>query len=122
VILHLGDHDPSGIDMSRDLEERLLMFCGEVLDFRRVALNYSQIEKYKLPPNPAKSSDSRFDGYRRKFGTKSWELDALEPRVLAAIVESQIESLIDSDRWQERAELIRSIKTKLQNVAERFKE
>ena len=29
VILHLGDHDPSGIDMTRDIEERIRMFLHQ---------------------------------------------------------------------------------------------
>jgi hypothetical protein len=122
VILHLGDHDPSGIDMSRDLKERLQMFCRDRLDFQRIALNHSQIDEHKPPPNPAKSTDSRFGAYRKKFGTKSWELDALEPKILSAIVESHIEASIDPFRWDERTDVIESVKAKLHSVAKRFKD
>lgn len=53
IIFHLGDHDPSGIDMTRDNTERLAMFMGGV-EVRRLALNMVQVEEWNPPPNPAK--------------------------------------------------------------------
>lgn len=86
VILHLGDHDPSGIDMSRDIEDRLAMFMGEGPRFTRIALNMKQIEEYTPPPNPAKTTDSRYASYRKEYGDESWELDALEPSTLRDLI------------------------------------
>lgn len=100
VLIHLGDHDPSGIDMTRDNGERLGILSRFVdLDVRRIALNMDQIRQYNPPPNPAKVTDSRSTGYIKKFGNKSWELDALEPSVIAALVEKEIETLIDKRKW-----------------------
>lgn len=79
VLLHLGDHDPSGQDMSRDIRERLELFGVNYLTFERLALNYDQIQAYNPPPNPAKLTDSRSSGYVSRYGVSSWELDALEP-------------------------------------------
>lgn len=59
VIIHLGDHDPSGIDMTRDNKDRLSVFVGEEVEVRRIALNFDQVEEYSPPPNPAKLTDSR---------------------------------------------------------------
>ena len=60
VLIYLGDHDPSGLDMSRDVEERLdLMSWGTPMETMRLALNYDQVEEYRPPPNPAKMTDSR---------------------------------------------------------------
>lgn len=101
VVLHLGDHDPSGIDMTRDNADRLSMFARENVDVRRLALNMDQIRRYRPPPNPAKESDSRAEGYIAKFGGKSWELDALDPTVIDALIEAEIRSLIDEARWDE---------------------
>lgn len=109
TILHLGDHDPSGIDMSRDIEDRLRLFVnGDGYNFddrvsiERIALNMPQVRQYNPPPNPAKLTDSRSGGYIRTFGSSSWELDALEPNVLRALITRQIEQLIDEDEWQAR--------------------
>lgn len=99
-LIHLGDHDPSGIDMTRDNGARLDMFAGEgVVEVRRIALNMDQVQKYAPPPNPAKITDSRATGYIKKFGGKSWELDALEPSVLDKLIDTEIRKLVDADEW-----------------------
>lgn len=100
VIIHLGDHDPSGIDMSRDVDARLRMFSRAIrLNFQRIALNMDQVEQYTPPPNPAKMTDSRFVSYRRSYGDKSWELDALEPKVLVSLIQSEILQYRDPELW-----------------------
>lgn len=99
-IIHMGDHDPSGIDMSRDIKERLSLFCGEEVHVLRAALNMVQIRKHNPPPNPAKSTDSRFQEYQDKFGNYSWELDALDPRALRDIVQRAVALFRDEALYQ----------------------
>lgn len=99
VVLHFGDHDPSGVDMSRDIVDRLRVFGVEV-EFRRLALNFEQVEQFDPPPNPAKVTDSRFATYEAQFGSESWELDALEPRVLARLVAEAVEDVVDRGLWE----------------------
>ena len=70
VIIHLGDHDPSGIDMTRDVQDRLSMF-GTSTEVRRIALNMDQVEQYDPPPNPAKMTDSRANDYADLHGYSS---------------------------------------------------
>lgn len=118
TILHLGDHDPSGIDMTRDNEERLSMFSRDFVTVKRLALNYDQVEEYAPPPNPAKATDSRFEKYVQNFGDSCWELDALEPSVISEIVRSNINELTDPDAWQEREEEKAEHVEKLQNIAD----
>lgn len=124
VMLHLGDHDPSGIDMSRDLEERLNVFAEGrfMLDFRRLALNMEQIEELQPPPNPAKVTDSRFLEYAKEYGDESWELDALSPRYLNDLVESSIREHLDEDQWADREEEAKNIRAKLLNLAGKFRD
>jgi len=101
-VLYLGDHDPSGIDMTRDVRERLEMYSRlHSIEVDRLALNWEQIEIWQPPENPAKETDSRFFNYARQFGESSWELDAVEPRTLADLVRDGIEGLIDQDTWNE---------------------
>ena len=90
VLLHLGDHDPSGKDMSRDIQDRLRVFEAYEVEFHRLALNMNQIEKYNPPPNPAKLTDSRATQYINEFGYDSWELDALEPKVISDLIERNV--------------------------------
>lgn len=122
VVLHLGDHDPSGIDMSRDLEERLTLFSRHrvTVDFQRIALNMDQVEEQQPPPNPAKVTDSRYEKYREQYGEESWELDALTPQYLHTLVAEKVEALIDWDTWQAKQERIEGIKRRLQQIATNF--
>lgn len=100
VIIHLGDHDPSGIDMTRDITDRLAMFTGEDVEVNRIALNMDQIRQYSPPPNPAKLTDSRSNSYISEYGRFSWELDALEPAILVDMITNHIEEYItDWDQW-----------------------
>lgn len=54
-----------------------------------------QIDRYAPPPNPAKITDSRSDGYIREYGYESWELDALPPDVLDGIIQAGIDRVRD---------------------------
>jgi hypothetical protein len=103
IILHFGDHDPSGIDMSRDIRERLEMFnYGEAIKVDRLALNMNQVKQYNPPPNPNKETDSRSPGYTRIYGAYSWELDALNPETLSALVEEAVDEFRDAALWQDK--------------------
>lgn len=101
IVFHLGDHDPSGIDMTRDNRDRLSMFAGTPIQVVRLALNMNQVDQYKPPPNPAKVKDSRFEDYQRKFGDESWELDALNPEVIQDLIETAVMRIRDKRRWDD---------------------
>lgn len=96
IIFYLGDHDPSGIDMVRDIRDRLFAFGDDYTKIERVALTDKQIKKYNPPSNPAKIDDPRAKEYIEAFGDTSWEVDALEPKVLNKIVANKIIKNIDS--------------------------
>lgn len=117
VIFHFGDHDPSGIDMTRDIKDRLLLFTRNGVRLDRLALNMDQVEEYGPPPNPAKITDSRADGYIREFGEESWELDALEPNVLAGLVRDAVLELRDDAAWNEAVEIEREHRRLLGEVS-----
>jgi len=128
VVIHLGDHDPSGIDMTRDIDDRLnetfrlQEFCGTRIPVRRIALNMDQIRRYSPPPNPAKLTDSRSGEYVKRFGESSWELDALEPSTLRDLIQSAIRAVINLGRYDEKVELERLGREQLKEVSERWKE
>ena len=100
IVLHLGDHDPSGIDMTRDIRERLYMF-GAAVEIKRLALNMPQIEQYNPPPNPAKVTDTRAGSYIKQYGISSWELDALEPHILDELISKNILQYLDHDKFSQ---------------------
>jgi hypothetical protein len=99
IVFHLGDHDPSGIDMTRDNSERLELFAGTPVIVQRLGLNMDQIEELQPPPNPTKLSDSRAAGYVDRFGYQSWELDALDPAYIRELIGSAVQRIRDSEVW-----------------------
>lgn len=116
-VIHLGDHDPSGLDMTRDNQERLDMFSENNVQVHRIALNMEQVEELRPPPNPAKMTDSRVGDYIARYGRSSWELDALPPAYIDRIIDEAIRELIDTDLMrsvqeqeeQEREEVTRIV-------------
>lgn len=141
-ILYLGDHDPSGIDMTRDIEERLLLFLAtdyfhendhlssdEVWDYiikrftvERIALTMDQVHEYDPPPDPAKLSDSRARGYIEEYGTRAWELDALSPTVLADLIAEGVDNVLDGDLWDKAADVEAEHQRKLDVVVKNWSE
>ena len=93
-LFYLGDHDPSGLDMIRDIRERLHEF-GVFPKVIHIGLTWEQIEEYNPPPNPTKITDPRSSWYIGEHGNMSWEVDALPPNVLDTLVRETIEKEID---------------------------
>lgn len=105
VVLHLGDHDPSGLDMTRDIQERLILFMEDFsprLTVKRIALTMEQIEEYGPPSNPAKVTDSRFEECRLRYGEESWELDALDPAVIESLIVEQASQYRENKKFEQR--------------------
>jgi hypothetical protein len=124
-IFYLGDHDPSGIDMTRDIAERLELFTYGTINatkVHRLALNWNQVEEWQPPENPAKETDSRYETYVHEFGHSSWELDAVEPRALADLVRKGIQDLIDPLRWQEVTDRERLMRDELMKFASEYED
>ncbi len=120
VVLYFGDFDPSGIDIERDLSERLGKYNAGDFTVRRVALTDEQITKYDLPPMPVKTSDARSEAFLETYGNKSVELDALDPNTLKFMVAQSISSHINLDAWMKKEAEIEKlklwIKQKLENL------
>lgn len=147
LILHMGDHDPSGVDMTRDNRDRLshFMLCAQArnhkrlglsidqsmthlengargIEVRRIALTMDQIDEHTPPPNPAKATDSRFEQYAAQYGDESWELDALDPPVLVELIREHIKGEIDRDKWAEREDEMASDVAKLDTIVNNLTE
>lgn len=163
-LLYLGDHDPSGIDMIRDITERIsdmlisaISFEDEfyeldqqeqyqyingyddqgldpdfveemaIADFSRskiyklfsvecIALTMEQINLHKPPPNPAKITDPRSKDYIKRFGSVSWEVDALNPKILNELLSEHIEKNIDMDLYNSVLKQEKIDKEKLKEI------
>lgn len=118
TIFHLGDHDPSGLDMTRDNQDRLGLFALSSPTVVRLALNWDQVQRYDPPPNPAKETDSRADSYVARYGHSSWELDALDPHVIDDLIENAVVDLVDGDAWEASMEEEREGRDRIQAVVD----
>lgn len=121
ILLHLGDHDPSGIDMTRDIQDRLSMFGSDV-DVKRIALDMEQVEEYQPPPNPAKATDSRYASYRDEYGDDSWELDALDPRIITTLITDNITAYSDQSKRDFLIERQESERQQIRDLADNWEQ
>lgn len=119
VVLYLGDHDPTGLDITRDITHRLSMFAGQEIEVVRIALNMDQIQEYNAPPNPAKTTDSRYRKYAEEYGDDSWELDAMAPEVMLRLIRSEILKFRDDEEaYAEREEQERTERALLRSTSD----
>lgn len=116
-ILYIGDFDPSGEDMVRDIRDRFETF-GVDLQVDKLALNPDQVKKWKLPPNPAKMSDSRASGFVDKHGSKSYEVDAIPPKELQKLIRAAIVSHMDMDEYEKTKVEERRLRAKMIEAVE----
>lgn len=101
VILHLGDHDPSGASIFESVAADVQAFVAAdrphglvSVRFDRVALTSEQVARYSLPTAPAKASDSR----SRAWQGGTCQLEALSPSQIARILDDAILLLLDTDK------------------------
>ncbi len=124
IILYMGDHDPSGLDMIRDCDDRVSEFndmhSGYDLRVRHIALTMDQIEAFNPPPNFVKATDSRAGGYNDSFGEDCWEIDAIEPQDLTDTVENHIKDWIDLDKYDAVVDEEKEDKANLRMIAENY--
>lgn len=100
ILLYLGDHDPSGLDMDRDIQERLNEFGVDVRVIR-IGLTSEQVQEYNPPENPTKITDTRAKDYIEKYGYSCWEVDALKPEVLQTLIENSILRYLDLESYNQ---------------------
>lgn len=110
VVLHLGDHDPSGESIFNDgLVRDIHAFLAEdvshkdprdVADFERVALIEEHVERYSLETEPPKATDSRTANWKGA-ATGACQLEALPPDKLAELLEAAITRRLDMRVYKE---------------------
>jgi hypothetical protein len=120
VVIHLGDHDPSGVDMTRDIRDRMELFGADQVEIKRVALTMAQVRRHNPPPNFAKETDSRHANYVALYGVNSWELDALEPRQLVRLIQDTTARFIDLPQWLVSKEREAIARKQLETISENY--
>jgi hypothetical protein len=123
IVLYLGDWDPSGLHMSQvDTPRRLLKYGGSTIQFKRVALTPELIRDHRLPgfDVETKKTDTRYHWFRDNQGARAWELDALNPNVLRAVVEAEIRRYINWDAWEQSSLAEEAETASLKHILDRW--
>jgi hypothetical protein len=95
-IYYLGDWDPSGLDIERNIKDRLNEFADADIEFTRIAVTPEQVERWSLPTRPTKRTDTR----AKYFKGDSVEVDAIPPNQLRSLVAKCIERHVDEDQLE----------------------
>jgi hypothetical protein len=117
IILYAGDHDPSGLCMSEhDLPARFEKYGGNHIELKRIALLPEHLDGLPSFPASEKKADPRYKWFVRNYGTQCWELDALDPNDLRALVEAAILEHIEPVAWGRCAVVERAEQESIQIV------
>ena len=116
-IFYLGDRDPSGLDIFRNITERIPEFAQNTpIVFSHVAVTLAQVRRWQLPSRPTKKSDSR----AKDFEGESVELDAILPSDLRQLVTDCIEKVIDSAQLEQLRAIEKMEKESVPEILQRL--
>ncbi len=116
---YLGDFDPSGFDLERDLRDKLGRYSGlpiwtyeppgqepcyvdnahRFVSWVRLGVTEADFVDHDLVRIPVKRSDNRAAGFIQEYGTDCAEIDAIPPSELRRRVADAIDRHIDVERW-----------------------
>lgn len=86
-------------NLEKKKKKQIKIGSSDFLDGVCLVLEELSMNKYNLPPNPAKVSDPRAKWYISEYGNTSWEVDAMKPQIMRQIVEKEILKHIDMEKY-----------------------
>jgi hypothetical protein len=113
TVLHLGDHDPSGLSILDSAAADISAFVDDMgapaPTFARLAVTAEQIARYRLPSAPQKATDRRGEHMRHIV-----QAEAMSPTELTGEVRDALAAAVDLDALEaarrrgehERAEIL----------------
>jgi hypothetical protein len=122
IVLYIGDYDPSGLCMSEhDLPARFDKYGGDHIDIERIALNREHLDDLPSFPAANKKKDPRYRWFLSNYGERCWELDALDPNSLRAMVETAILEHIEPVAWKRCAVVEKAERESIRSVLSQWK-
>jgi hypothetical protein len=100
IIYYIGDHDPSGRDLERDVRVRLERYAKRPFKWVRLAVNPEHFAQFDIIPLKPKKTDSRYRKFVAKYGTACAEVEAIPATDLREMVRTAIESHIPAGAWK----------------------
>ena len=104
---YVGDFDPSGFDLERDVREKLTRYCSRDFHWERLGVNADDFAAFDLIPLAPKKSDRRYKAFVERYGSQCAELDALPPTEIRSRIRQAIEQHISHDEWERLQEVER---------------
>jgi len=121
IILYVGDYDPSGMYMSEvDLPKRFAKYDGGHILLKRIALRPRHLGALPWFPASDKKKDPRYRWFVDNYGERCWELDALDPNDLRALVEKAIRAEIEPEAWNRCAVVEKAERESLRHVLDKW--
>jgi hypothetical protein len=130
---YLGDFDPSGFDLERDLREKLERYSRRpcvtyptennrrCFCWQRLGVCREDFGLHDLISLPVKEKDRRAKAFLATHGRHCAEVDAIPPTELRSRVEKAINRHIDLDRWKGLVEVEKLQQQTLDDVVEKWK-
>jgi len=118
LVLFVGDHDASGLDLERVAQVEMNHASG--IRFVRLAITLEQARRFKVPSRRVNMKDSRARDYVRRFGDRCWEFEALAPRTAKKLVEEGFKKYLPKD-FLEAAQKMETAVKAVRPITERFR-
>jgi hypothetical protein len=120
-VYYLGDFDPSGFDLERDLKAKLVKYCLRPFGWERLGVLAEDFATFKLLPLPAKKSDCRYQAFVSRHGVRCAELDALPATELRQRVRAAIDDHIPQAQWARLQKIEKCERESLRKVVQHLK-
>jgi hypothetical protein len=124
IILVLSDFDPEGEDIVHSFA-RSLRDDFDVFDVAavKVALTADQVRQMRLPPRmKAKQSSSRYGKFVQRHGEDVFELEAVPPERLQALLRQSIDSVLDIQAYNAEIDAKKHDAAQLESIRRRIQE
>lgn len=106
ILLVLSDLDPDGEEICHSFTRSLRDDFGiKSVKAIKVTLTRAQVDHFRLPPGmEAKTGSATYAKFVGKYGKAVYELEALPPATLQALLRQAIESVLDLDAFNAQIE------------------
>jgi hypothetical protein len=107
TVYYLGDHDPSGRDLERDVRARLSSYSKRDFRWVRLGVNPHHFEEHDIIPLEPKKKDSRYKKFATQWGDRCAEVEAIPATTLRDMIHKAITSHIPAGQWERLQEIER---------------
>lgn len=100
TVYYIGDHDPSGRDLERDIREKAFELSGKEVTWKRLAVEPEHFERFNIIPLEPKALDKRTPGFIRQYGKRCAEVEGVPANDLRQMLTDAIVSHIPAAEWK----------------------